>query len=261
LGVNRSNYYYEPAKESSENLALMEVIDEEYTKHPFYGSRQITWVLRNEGYSINRKRVQRLMRMIGLEAIYPKKNLSKGMEVEKKYPYLLNGMTIEVCNQVWSTDITYIRLSGGFLYLVALLDWYSRYVIAWRISNSMDIVFCLDAAEEALTLGTPEIINSDQGSQFTSPKFTELFESKGVKISWDGKGRALDNIFMERFWRSLKYEEVYLKEYKNVNEAVKGIGAYMNFYNTERPHQSLDGKRPKEVFFGSYRPNKNIEMK
>ncbi len=261
MGVHRSSYYYEPAQESEENLALMKVIDEEYTKRPFYGSRQMTNFLRNKDYIINRKRVQRLMRTMGLEAIYPKRNLSQPGKRDKKYSYLLRGITIDKCNQVWGTDITYIRLSKGFLYLVAMIDWYSRYVVAWKLSNSMDIVFCLEVAEEALKLGKPEIINSDQGSQFTSPRFTEIFENKGVRISWDGKGRALDNIFVERFWRSLKYEEVYLKEYRNVKEARSGINSYMNFYNDERPHQSLDGKRPREVFHGAYVPRKNILMK
>lgn len=234
------------------------MIDEEYTRHPFYGSRQMTFFLRNSGYLVNRKRVQRLMKQMGLEGICPKRNLSKGENREKKYPYLLKGMLIEERNQVWSTDITYIRLSEGFLYLVAVIDWYSRYVISWRLSNSMDIVFCLEAAEEALEKGCPNIMNSDQGSQFTSEQFTEIFEKKGALISWDGRGRALDNIFVERFWRSLKYEEVYLKEYKSVREATRGIREYIGFYNTERPHQSLDGKRPQEVFLGSYEPRKEL---
>lgn len=258
LGVNRSTYYYKPASESEENLLLMRMIDEEYTRRPFYGSRQMTFCLRNSGYLVNRKRVQRLMRQMGLEGICPKRKLSKGENREKKYPYLLKEMSIEERNQVWSTDITYIRLSGGFLYLVAIIDWYSRYVISWRLSNSMDIIFCLEAAEEALEKGCPNIMNSDQGSQFTSEKFTKMFEKKGALISWDGRGRALDNIFVERFWRSLKYEEVYLKEYKSVREAKRGIERYMDFYNNERPHQSLDGRRPQEVFWGTYRPMKEL---
>lgn len=218
----------------------------------------MTFFLRNSGQHVNRKRVQRLMRVIGLKGICPEKNLSRGDNQGRKYPYLLKGMTIKNCNHVWSTDITYIRLSGGFLYLVVIIDWYSRYVIAWRLSNSMDIIFCLEVAEEALMNGRPEIMNSDQGSQFTSEQFTKLFEKEGALISWDSKGRALDNIYIERFWRSLKYEEVYLKEYRNVKEARKGIKEYMDFYNNERPHQSLDGKRPREVFFGLYQPKNEI---
>lgn len=258
LEIHRSAYYYEAAKESEANLTLMRIIDEEYTRHPFYGSRQMTFFLRNCGYTVNRKRVQRLMKKIVLKAIYPVRALSQAKEREWKYPYLLRGLTIKGCNHVWSADITYIRLIGGFLYLVAIIDWYSRYILAWRVSNSMDIVFCLEAAEEALTNRCPEIMNSDQGSQFTSEQFTNMFERQGALISWDGKGRALDNIYMERFWRSLKYEEVYLKEYKNVKEAKKGIGKYMDFYNNERPHQSLDGRRPREVFFGSYQPKNEV---
>lgn len=258
LGVNRSSYYYQPATESVKNMELMKIIDEEYTKHPFYGSRQLVFSLQNKGWKVNRKRVQRLMRVMGLEAIYPKKNSRKGEAREVKYPYLLKGLNIGRCNHVWSTDITYIRLSSGFLYLVAFMDWYSRYILSWKLSNSMDIIFCLEAAEEALEFGNPEIMNSDQGAQFTSPQFTNRFEKKGVKISWDGRGRALDNIFVERFWRSLKYEEIYLKEYRNGKEAKKGIEEYISFYNNERPHQSLDGKRPREVFLGEYIPKKGI---
>ena len=256
IEVSRSAYYYKPAKESEESLALMKIIDEEYTRHPFYGSRQMTFFLRNCGYVVNRKRVQRLMKKMMLRAIFPKRALSQAKERELKYPYLLRGVTIKGCDHVWSTDITYIRLQGGFLYLVAIIDWYSRFIIAWRLSNSMDIVFCLEAAEEALLNRCPKIMNSDQGSQFTSKQFTKMFEKQGALISWDGKGRALDNIYMERFWRSLKYEEVYLKEYKSVKEARNGIGEYMDFYNNKRPHQSLDGRSPREVFFGSYQPKK-----
>lgn len=221
LEVNRSAYYYEPAKESEQNLALMRIIDEEYTRHPFYGSRQMTFFLRNSGYLVNRKRVQRLMKGMGLMAIYPKRSLSQAKGRERKYPYLLKGVVIKGCDHVWSADITYIRLPGGFLYLVAIIDRYSRYVIAWRLSNSMDIIFCLEAAEEALVSRCPEIMNSDQGSQFTSEQFTRMFEKEEALISRDSKGRAPDNIYMERFWRSLKHEEVYLKEYKNVEEAKK----------------------------------------
>lgn len=188
--------------------------------------------LNQYGYCVNRKRVQRLIRTMGLEAIYPKPNLSRSLEEKKKYPYLLKGISIERCNQAWGVDITYIRLMNGFLYLVALIDWYSRFILSWRLSNSMDVIFCLEAAKAALKIGTPEIMNSDQGSQFTNAHFVKLFEKKGAKISWDGRGRALDNIFIERFWRSLKYEEVYLKQYADGKEAFQGIGEYMKFYNT-----------------------------
>lgn len=242
-------------------MQLMRLIDEEYTKHPFYGSRKMTACLKKNGFCINRKRVQRLMRLMGLEAIYPKPNLSRAQEEKRKHPYLLRGVLIEKCNQAWGVDITYIRLEKGFLYLVALLDWYSRYVLSWRLSNSMDILFCLEAAEEALKIEVPEIMNSDQGSQFTSPHFVEIFESKGSKISWDSRGRALDNVFVERFWRSLKYEEVYLKQYDNGKEALEGIKEYMKFYNCERPHQALDGKTPQDVFLGGYKPKKQMSIK
>lgn len=240
---------------------LMHLMDEEYTKHPFYGSRKMTAIFRQQGYCVNRKKVQRLMRLMGLEAIYPKPNLSKAREEEKKYPYLLRGIIIQECNQAWGIDITYIRLEKGFLYLVTLLDWYSRYVLSWRLSNSMDILFCLEAAEEALKIEVPEIMNSDQGSQFTSPRFVGMFESKGCKISWDSRGRALDNVFIERFWRSLKYEEVYLKQYDNGKDALEGIKGYIKFYNCERPHQALDGKTPRDVFLGGYRPIKQMSIK
>lgn len=261
LMLSRSSYYLEPRQESEENLMLMRLIDEEYTRHPFYGSRNMTTILRQKGLSINRKRVQRLMRLMGLEAIYPKPNLSRAQEVERKYPYLLRGIIIEKYNQAWGIDITYVRLEQGFLYLVALLDWYSRYVLSWRLSNSMDILFCLEAAEEALEIEVPEIMNSDQGSQFTSPRFVDMFESKGSKISWDSQGRALDNVFVERFWRSLKYEEVYLKQYDNGRDALHGIKEYIKFYNCERPHQALDGKTPQDVFLGGYRPMKQMSIK
>ena len=214
--------------------------------------------LKGQGHKVNRKRVQRLMRIMGLEAIYPKPNLSKAGEEAKKFPYLLRNVPIERCNQAWGVDITYIPLLSGFLYLVAILDWYSRYVLSWRLSNSMDILFCLEAAEDALKRGVPEVMNSDQGSQFTSFQFVNMFESKGAKISWDGKGRALDNVFTERFWRSLKYEEVYLKSYEGGKEAFQGIRDYMVFYNNERPHLALEGKTPKDIYLGGYRLQKGI---
>ncbi len=258
LTLNRSSYYYESCRESQKNLLLMRLMDEEYTRHPFYGSRKMTMWVERQGHNVNRKRIQRLMRLMGLEAIYPKPHLSKNGEVEKRYPYLLRGVEIERCNQAWGIDITYIPLLSGFLYLVALIDWHSRYVLSWRLSNSMDILFCLEAAEGALRIGVPEIMNSDQGSQFTSPQFVKMFEEKGSRISWDGQGRALDNIFVERLWRSLKYEEVYLKHYEHGKSAYQGIREYMMFYNQERPHQALDGKTPQEVFYSEYKIKKKV---
>src|SRR5580658_1773548 len=204
LGLSRSSYYYEPAKETAENLALMELIDREYTAHPFYGSRRMVTWLQGQGHEVNRKRVQRLMRLMGLEAIYPKPKLSVGGAGHKVYPYLLRNVAIERVNQVWSTDITYIPLPNGFMYLAAVIDWFSRYVLSWRLSNTLDVEFCLEALEEALSRGCPEVFNTDQGVQFTSASFTGRLESAGAKVSMDGKGRCLDNVFMERLWRTVK---------------------------------------------------------
>jgi putative transposase len=243
--------YYSPATESELNLELMRLIDEEFTRHPFYGSRRLAWWLETQGHPVNRKRVQRLMRLMGLEAIYPKPRLSVSDEEHKKYPYLLGGIDVVRPNQVWATDITYIRLRAGFLYLVAIMDWYSRYVLSWRLSNTLETSFCLEALEEALTHGPAEIFNSDQGCQFTSHAFTREVEAAGMKISMDGKGRVFDNIFVERLWRSLKYEEVYLKDYAGVPDAFEGIGSYWDFYNTERPHRSLGNLTPAQVYFGN----------
>jgi putative transposase len=250
LGLNRSSLYYQPVAVDPETLVLMNLIDEEYTRHPFYGSRKIMRFLREEGYWVNRKRVQRLMGLMGLEAICPGPNTSKRRQEHKIYPYLLRGLEITRPNQVWATDITYIRLLGGFLYLVAILDWYSRYVLSWRLSNSLDSSFCLEALEAALQIGRPDIFNSDQGVQFTSEEFTERLLYEGVQISMDSRGRALDNIFTERLWRSVKYEEVYLKDYRSVRETEGGLGRYFEFYNCERFHQALDYRRPHEVHFG-----------
>jgi len=247
LGLNRSSYYYEVAKESEYNEYLMRKLDEQYTQTPFYGVLRMTEVLRTQGETVNPKRVRRLLRVMGLEAIYPKPKLSQPVEQCRRYPYLLRGKAIERPNQVWSTDITYIRLDKGFIYLVAVIDWYSRYVLSWEISNTLDVHFCLDALEMALSQGTPEIFNTDQGSQFTSIAFTERLLKGGITISQDGRGRALDNIFVERLWRSLKYEEVYLKSYSSVKEAIQGIGNYFRFYNHERLHQSLDYQTPVTV--------------
>ncbi len=249
LGASRSSIYYEPVKESEENLKLKRLIDAYYTEHPAEGYRKHTEVLRNLGFLVNSKKVRRLMAEQGIQAIYPKKRTSIGNAQHKKYPYLLSDFKIERPNQVWSTDITYIRLEKGFVYLVAIIDWYSRYVLSWRLSNTMDMRFCKEALEEALTKGKPEIFNTDQGSQFTSNEFTECLEMAGIRISMDGKGRCYDNIFVERLWRSLKWEEVYLKDYKDPVEAYQGIKKYFRHYNDKRPHQSLEYKTPEEIHY------------
>lgn len=255
LGLNRSNLYYEEKEEPQENSDLMRLLDEEYTRHPFKGVRRMTVYLREFGYCVNEKRVRRLLRLIGLEAIYPKRNLSKTNLQHKKYPYLLKELEITTPNQVWCTDITYIRLAQGFMYLVAVMDWYSRYVLSWRLSNSLDSSFCIEALEDALMYyGLPEIFNSDQGVQFTSEGFTSLLLANGIKISMDGKGRAFDNIFIERLWRSVKYEEVYLHDYSSAGEAKTGLKKYFNFYNFERHHQHLDYKKPAEIYFNKVIP-------
>lgn len=251
LEVARSSYYFKPCLETEENLALMELIDREYTRHPFYGTRRITAWLKIQGQLVNRKRIQRLMRLMGLEGICPKRNLSKGDKNHKIYPYLLKGLKITHSNQVWSTDITYIKMRGGFMYLTSVMDWYSRYVLSWRLSNSLEMNFCLEALEEALQKGKPEIFNTDQGAQFTSERYTECLEEEKIQISMDGRGRALDNIFIERLWRTVKYEEIYLKEYETVKCLYSALGEYFDFYNNERPHQSLDYRTPKQVHLSS----------
>lgn len=228
----------------------MHRIDEIFTKHPYYGSRRIKEALRLENHDIGRERVQTLMRNMGLEAIYPKPNLSKHHPEHKIYPYLLRGVKITRPNQVWSTDITYIRLACGFLYLTAIMDWYSRYVLAWRLSNSLEPWFCIEALEDALEKGCPDIFNSDQGSQFTSNDFTKVLLSRNIKISMDGRGRVFDNIFIERLWRSLKYEEVYPKGYQVYADAREGLDDYFPLYNNERLHQSLGYKTPQKVHYG-----------
>lgn len=229
----------------------MRLIDEQYTKTPFYGVPKITGWLRNQGYRVNRKRIARLMSKMGISAIYPKRNLSKASAEHKKYPYLLREVEINRVNQVWSTDITYIRLRKGFIYLVAIIDWHTRYVLSWEISNTLDTHFCITALEQALKKGKPEIFNTDQGVQFTSHIFTSRLENEGIKISMDGKGRAIDNIFIERLWRSLKYERVYLNDYETVYEAIGDIDDYFKFYNHERPHQSLGYKTPAAAYLPS----------
>jgi len=250
LGVNRSGLYYESAGESEENLRLMRLLDEQYTRAPFYGSRRMAEWLGTQGYEVNRKRVSRLMALMGIEAVYPKPRLSQPGEGHKIYPYLLRGVTVERPNQVWSTDITYIRMAQGFVYLVAVMDWYSRFVLSWSLSLTMELDFCVEALKCALRRGRPEVFNSDQGSQFTSEKFTGELEAKKIAISMDGRGRCMDNIFIERLWRSLKYEEVYLKDYGSVREAREGITRYFRFYNHERLHQSLDYRTPAVILKG-----------
>ena len=227
---------------------MMALIDQQYLKTPFYGSRRMTAWLRNHGHQVNRKRVRRLMQLIGLEAIYRRPNTSKPNPGHKVYPYLLRGLEINRVNQVWATDITYIPMARGFLYLVAIMDWHSRYVLAWRLSNTLEVDFCVAALEEALSKGRPQIFNTDQGSQFTSEAFTSMLLAQGVQVSMDGRGPCMDNVFVERLWRSIKYEEVYLKAYQNGTEAIKGIGAYLAFYNQERPHQALGYRSPGQVF-------------
>ena len=252
IDLPRSSYYREQktAQESEENLALMRLIDEEYTRHPFYGSRQMRNYLRRQGHKVNRKRVQRLMQKMGIQSIAPKPNTSKPHPAHKIYPYLLRNLDIICPDQVWCSDITYIRLPGGFVYLTAVMDWYSRYVISWEISVTMDSDFCVSALESALRRhGRPEIFNTDQGAQFTSNDFTTTLLDQDIQISMDGKGRATDNIFIERLWRSVKYEEIYLKEYKTVNELIKSLKVYFDFYNNERSHSGLDDRTPAEVYW------------
>jgi putative transposase len=248
LDLSRSSYYYEPAPESDKNLQLMELIDREYTAHPFLGSRGIRTFLRREGQRVNRKRVQRLMRLMGLEAVYPKPRLSRRGAGHKVYPYLLRNVPIERVNQVWSTDITYLPLPRGFMYLTAVMDWYSRYVLSWRLSNTLDGVFCLEALEEALGRGRPEVFNTDQGVQYTAAAFTRRVEEAGAKMSMDGRGRCLDNVFVERLWRTVKYEHVYLWRPESVPALVAGLRDYFGYYNERRGHQSLTDRTPAEVY-------------
>ncbi len=253
LRLSRSGLYYEPVPTSAEELALMRRIDELHLKHPFYGSRKISFELRREGLAANRKRVQRLMRLMGLEAMVPKPKTSEPHPEHVVYPYLLRGLTISKANQVWATDITYIPMKAGFVYLVAIMDWYSRRVLSWRLSNTLDSSFCVDALEEALAnFPQPDIFNTDQGAQFTADAFTNVLRKRSIAISMDGKGRCLDNVFVERLWRSLKYEEVYLYAYDGVPEARAGIGRYLTFYNEQRPHQALGYQTP-DAFYRAAR--------
>ena len=248
LGLARSSLYYEPAGETAEDLRLMRLIDQEYTAHPFLGSRRLTAWLIEQGEAVNRKRVQRLMRLMGLEAIYPKPKLSAAGPGHRIYPYLLRGVTVERPDQVWSTDITYVPLATGFMYLAAVIDWYSRYVIAWRLSNTLDGSFCLEMLEEALGRGRPEVFNTDQGVQFTAAAWAGRLEAAGVAVSMDGRGRCLDNVFVERLWRSVKYEDVYLWRYEAVPDLQRGLGRYFPYYNEERQHQALGYRTPGVVY-------------
>jgi putative transposase len=249
LAVSRSSIYRRPAEVSEEDRAIMALIDRQYLARPYYGSRRMAAWLATQGHPVNRKRVQRLMRLMGLVAVYQRPNASKPAAAHKVYPYLLGGLSIERANQVWCSDITYIPMAKGFLYLVAIMDWHSRAVLAWRLSNTLGADFCVEALEEALAgYGRPEIFNTDQGCQFTDTEFTAVLDRCGITISMDGKGRCMDNIFIERLWRSLKYEEVYLHAYASVAEAKAGIGAWFSFYNQERQHQSLGYHTPRQIY-------------
>lgn len=258
ISLSRASYYRSTdtgiGTETPENLELMRLIDEEYTRHPFYGSRSLCNYFRRQGRVVCRKRMQRLMRIMGLVSVAPKPNTSKRNKAHKIYPYLLRSLTINQPNQVWCTDITYIPLQGGFVYLTAIMDWYSRKVLSWEVSNTMEDVFCISALESAIRLyGTPEIFNTDQGSQFTSTDFIAVLKKNDIKVSMDGKGRWMDNVFIERLWRSVKYEDVYLKDYRTVVALKQGLGVYFRFYNRERPHQSFDAYTPAEVYGGRYK--------
>lgn len=254
LGIARSGLYYKPVGPSAADLALMRLLDEQYTRTPFYGVRRMTRWLHGQGYGVGANRVRRLLRLMGLEAIYPKPRLSFNGAEHRRFPYLLRGLEIVRPNQVWCADITYLRLRHGFAYLVAILDWFSRYVLAWELSNTLDADFCVSALEEALRLGHPEISNTDQGTQFTSEDFLRVLEAAGVRISMDGRGRVFDNIFVERLWRTVKYEDVYLHDYETVSDARAGLRKYFPFYNGERFHQSLGYRTPAQVFWAGHCP-------
>jgi len=249
LGLPRSSLYYRSSRDDEYNDLLMRLIDEQYTRRPFYGVRRMTVSLAKQGHAVNKKRVARLMRQMGIAAIYPKPRLSVPDKAHHVYPYLLSGLTIDHPDHVWATDITYLRMLRGFLYLVAIMDWFSRYVVSWEISTTLEAEFCLLCLERALAVSRPEIFNSDQGTQFTSDDFTGRLKNAGVLISMDGRGRVYDNIFIERLWRSVKYEEIYLNDYESVRETRERIGAYFDFYNFERPHQALGYATPASVYF------------
>ena len=248
LDVSRASVYYRPVPTRAKDLELMALMDRQYLKTPFYGSRKMKVWLVQQGYLVSRKRVRRLMRLMGLGAIYRRPNTSKTAPGHRVYPYLLKGVDVNRVDQVWAADITYIPMAQGFLYLVAIMDWHSRHVLAWKLSNTMNTAFCVAALQEALGKGSPEIFNTDQGAQFTSEAFTQRLQERGIQISMDGKGRYQDNIFVERLWRSIKYEGVYLKAYQNGTEARRGIDAYLDFYNRERPHQALGYRTPGQVY-------------
>lgn len=256
LGLPRSTCYYRGAGESERNLELMRLLDEQYMQTPFYGSRRMAWWLQEQGYKVNRKRIQRLLRLMGLEAVYPRPRTSDPNLEHRIYPYLLRNVAISQVNQVWSADITYIPMSRGFMYLVAILDWHSRYVVAWRLSNSLDSDFCVEALQAALAVGEPQIFNTDQGCQFTSRAFTSVLEQRQIAISMDGRGRALDNVFIERLWWSVKYEDVYLRSYETVLELEAGLASYFEFYCRRRPHSSLENRKPWEVYSSASRAAK-----
>jgi len=247
-GLSRSGLYYEPRGESELNLELMRLLDEQYRRTPFFGVIKMTDALSKRGYTVNPKRVRRLLRQMGLEAIYPKPNLSAPAPGHRIYPYRLRNVVITHPNQVWSSDITYIRLRAGFIYLVAVMDWFSRYVLSWEISTSLDAGFCCSPLDRALRQGSPEIFNTDQGSQFTSEAFTGRLQDENIVISMDGRGRALDNVFVERLWRTVKYEDVYLKDYSDPPDAVQNLTTYFRFYNGQRPHQALNYQTPEAVY-------------
>jgi putative transposase len=250
LGLNRSTMYYTPVPWNEEDLRLMNAIDEVFTKRPCLGVRQMVWKMRDKGFAVGKKRIRTLMRHMGLFPIFPTKNTSKPNAQHRVFPYLLRGVTIDRVNQVWSVDITYIRLGKGFAYLVAIMDWNSRYVIAWRLSNTLTADFCVECLKEALQYGRPDIFNTDQGCQFTSEEFIKVLQDAGIAISMDGRGRALDNIFVERLWRTVKYEDVYIKGYQTIPEAHEGLKEYFDYYNMERRHSSLEHKTPWLVFSG-----------
>jgi putative transposase len=250
LDLPRSTFYHVPKPVTDEEFELMALIDRCHLEHPYYGSRRIRDWLEDEGHRVNRKRVQRLMRTMGLAALYPKRNLSLANQAHKVYPYLLMNLVIGRPNQVWATDVTYIPMSRGFVYLVAIMDWYSRRVLSWRVSNTLDTCFCVDALNDVIeTYGTPEIFNTDQGSWFTSEEFSGVLRQHDIRISMDGKGRWVDNVFVERLWRSVKYEEVYLRAYDSIGEARASLGRYFAFYNTKRRHQSLDRQTPDSMYY------------
>lgn len=249
-GLARSTYYYEPVVASEENLRLMRVIDELYLKRPFYGSPRMTDWLGDLGWVVNEKRVARLMRVMGLQASVPGPHTSRPHPEHRIYPYLLRDLEVERPNQVWCSDITYVPMRRGFLYLVVVMDWFSRYVLTWELSNTLEVLFCVEALEQALGMSRPEIFNTDQGAQFTSAGFTGKLQDAGIRISMDGRGRALDNVMVERLWRSVKYEEIYLWDYADGTEAWQGLSRYFPFYNTERRHQGLGRKTPAQVYFG-----------